>query len=271
MDVLFYRFPSEHGYCQRLNQLKPYVKRTGTVDLTVDLICLPTPWVSGQWKDTLPLDPRQRHHIPRSGYLSDPGGSNIALDSALALRNGSVRWGTGDPGRLLEEIRQEYRNAERYRLLVLWQEIEVHKMPASERNALYFQAPKWWYNEWRTSAHMFVPLPPLLTYCASRLIQGGSDAEYWNTVFEAEWVVLVLSRWCADIIQRRIMWRLPGQARAGVETMGLGKLLRDSPYGVDQLRRWLYDHDLHLGGAKFMSRMLRGPSRVEEALFENVE
>jgi hypothetical protein len=28
--------------------------------------------------------------------------------------------------------------------------------------------------------------------------------------------------------------------------MGLGKLLRDSPYGVDQLRRWLYDHDLHL-------------------------
>jgi hypothetical protein len=86
---------------------------------------------------------------------------------------------------------------------------------------------------------MFVPLPPLLTYRASRLIEGGSDDEYWNTVLEAEWVVLVLSRWCADIIQRRIMWRLPRQARAGVETMGLGKLLRDSPYGVDQLRRWL--------------------------------
>jgi hypothetical protein len=60
MDVLFYRFPSERGYCQRLSQLKPYVKRTETVDLTVDLICLPTPWVSGQWKDTLPLDLRQR-------------------------------------------------------------------------------------------------------------------------------------------------------------------------------------------------------------------
>jgi hypothetical protein len=106
MDVLFYRFPSERGYSQRLIQLKPYVKRTGTVDLTVDLICLPTPWVSGQWKDTLPLDPRQRHHFPRSGDLSDPGVSNIALYSALALRNGSVRWGTGDPGRFLEEIRQ---------------------------------------------------------------------------------------------------------------------------------------------------------------------
>jgi hypothetical protein len=64
---------------------------------------------------------------------------------------------------------------------------------------------------------------------------------------------------------------LPGQARAGIETMGLGKLLRDSPYGVEQLRRWLYDHELHLWGAKFMSCMLRGPSRGEEALYENVE
>jgi hypothetical protein len=118
---------------------------------------------------------------------------------------------------------------------------------------------------------MFVPLPPLLTYRASRLIEGRSDSEYWNTVFEAEWVVVVLSRWCTDIIQRRIMWRLPGQARAGIETMGLGKLLRDSHYGADQLRRWLYDHDFHLWGANFMSRMLRGPSRGEEALYKNVE
>jgi hypothetical protein len=118
---------------------------------------------------------------------------------------------------------------------------------------------------------MFVPLPQLLTDRASRLIEGGNDVEYWHTVFEAEWIVLVLSRWCADIIQRRIMWRLPGQARTGIDTMGLGKLLRGSPYGVDQLRRWLYDHDLYLWGAKFMSHMFRGPPRGEEALYENVE
>ena len=271
MDVLFYRFPSERGYCQRLSQLRPHPGKNGKVELSVDLLCLSTPWVSGRWRDTLPLDSRHRHHFPRSGDLSDPEGSNIALDSALALRNGSLLWNTGDPGRLLEEIRQEYRNADRYRLLIPWQQVEAHGMPPSKRNALYFQAPKWWYNEWWTSTHMFVPLPPLLTYRASRLIEGGSDAEYWHTVFEAEWVVLVLSRWCADIIQRRIMWRLPGQARVGIDTMGLGKLLRDSPYGVDQLRRWLYDHDLHLWGASFMSRMLRGPSRGEEALYENVE
>jgi hypothetical protein len=271
MDVLFYRFPSERSYCQRLSQLKPHQGKRGKVDLSVELICLSTPWVSGQWRDTLPLDPRQRHPFPRTGDLSDPEGSNVALDSAQALRDGSILWGTGDPGRLLEEIRQEYRNADRYRLLVPWQQTEVHGMPSSKRNALYVQAPRWWYNQWWTSAHMFVPLPPILTYRASRLIEGGSEGEYWHTVFEAEWVVLVLSRWCADIIQRRIMWRLPGQARAGINTMGLGKLLRGSPYGVDQLRRWLYDHDLHLWGAKHMSLMLRGPSRGEEAQFENVE
>jgi hypothetical protein len=31
MDVIFYRFPSEHGYCQRLSQLKPRTGRNGQV------------------------------------------------------------------------------------------------------------------------------------------------------------------------------------------------------------------------------------------------
>ncbi len=221
MDALFYRFPSERSYCQRLSQLKPHGGRNGKVALSVDLICLSTPWVSGQWKDTLPVDSRQRHPFPRSGDLADTEGSNVARDSALALRDGSMRWNTGDPGRLLEEIRQEYRTAERYRLLVPWQQTEVHGMHSSQKNALYFHAPRWWVNEWWTSAHMFIPLPPLLTYRASRLIDDGFENLYWRTVFEAEWVVLVLSRWCAEIIQRRIMWRLPGQARAGIETMGI--------------------------------------------------
>jgi hypothetical protein len=142
----------------------------------------------------LPLDPRHRHPFPHSGDLSDPEGSKVALDSALALWDGSVRGNTGDPGRLLEEIRHEYRYAERYRLLIPWQQTEAHSMHSSKRNALYFQAPKWWYNEWWTSSHMFVPLPPFLTYRASRLIEGVNDVEFWHTVFEAVWVVLVLSR-----------------------------------------------------------------------------
>jgi hypothetical protein len=219
----------------------------------------------------LPLDPRHSHPFSHSGDLADPKCSNVALDSALALRNGSLRWNTGDPGRLFEEISQEHHHAERHCLLVPWQQNEAHSLHSSKRNELYFQAPKWWYNEWWASTHMFVPLPPLPTYRASRFIEGGNDVEYWHTVFEADWVVLMLSRWCADIIQRRTMWRLPGQARSGIDTMGLGKFLRGSPYGVDQLRRWIYDYDLHLRGSKFMSRMLRGPFRGEEALYENVE
>jgi hypothetical protein len=213
----------------------------------------------------------QRHSFPRTGDLADPEGSVIALDSAKALWEGSRQWKTGDPGRLLEEIRQEYRSADRYRLLVPWQQTEVHNLHSTRRNALYFQAPRWWYVEWWTSVQMFVPLPPFLTYRASYLIEDSRDSAYWHAVFEAEWVTLVLSRWCADILQRGIMWRLPGQARAGIDTMGIVKLLRDSPYGEGQLRRWLYDHDVYLWGAKYMSRMIRGPSRGSEALYENVE
>jgi hypothetical protein len=145
-DVLFFRFPSERGYCQRLSQLKPRTGRYGQVELSVDLLCLSTPWVSGHWRDTLPLDPRHRHPFPDSGDLADPEGSKVALYSALALWDGSVRGNTGEPGRLLEEIRHEYRYAERYRLLIPWQQTEDHSMHSSKRDALYFQAPKWWYN-----------------------------------------------------------------------------------------------------------------------------
>jgi hypothetical protein len=86
----------------------------------VDLLCLSTPWVSGQWRDTLPLDPLHRHPFPHSGDLTDPEGSNVALDSALAIWDGSLRGNKGDPGRLLQEIRHEYPHAERYRLLITW-------------------------------------------------------------------------------------------------------------------------------------------------------
>jgi hypothetical protein len=48
---------------------------------------------------------------------------------------------------------------------------------------------------------MFVPLPPFLTYRASYLIEDSLDSAYWHAVFEAEWVTLVIYRWCADILQ----------------------------------------------------------------------
>jgi hypothetical protein len=95
--------------------------------------------------------------------------------------------------------------------------------------------------EWWTSIQMFVPLPPFLSYRASCLIEYRRDSAYWHVVFEAEWVTL--------------------------DTMGIFKLLRDSPYGEGQLRRWLYYHVVYLWGAKYMFRMTRGPSHGSEALY----
>jgi hypothetical protein len=83
MDVLFYRFPSERGYYQRLSQLKSRTRRYGQVELSVDLLCLSTPWVSGHWRDTLPLDTRHRHPFPDSGDLADPEGSKVADGSMI--------------------------------------------------------------------------------------------------------------------------------------------------------------------------------------------
>jgi hypothetical protein len=123
--------------------------------------------------------------------------------------------------------------------------------------------------EWWTSVQMFVPLPPFLTYRASYLIEDSRDSAYWHAVFEAECYPCPFPLVCR-YPPEGIMRRLPGQARAGMDTIGIVKLLRDSP-GEGQLRRWLSDHDLYLWGAKYMSRMIRGPSRGSEALKENVE
>jgi hypothetical protein len=54
MNCLYYRFPSERVYCQRLSTLKP--PPNGYVNFSTDLLCLPTPWVSGQWRDSLPVN-----------------------------------------------------------------------------------------------------------------------------------------------------------------------------------------------------------------------
>jgi hypothetical protein len=55
----------------------------GMVELSVDVLCLPTPWVSGEWRDTLPLDPRQRHSFPRTG---DPADRRVLLLLLIVLK-----------------------------------------------------------------------------------------------------------------------------------------------------------------------------------------
>jgi hypothetical protein len=68
------------------------------------------------------------------------------------------------------------------------------------------------------------PLSPVLTYRARMLLpgkEGTPEGEFWWRVFELEWTVLVFGRWCADIAEREIQWRLPPRARAGVTELGL--------------------------------------------------
>jgi hypothetical protein len=270
LDALFYRFASERSYCQRLSNLVP---PSGPVALSTDLLCLSPPWVSGRWPDNLPFASRQRHSYPTSGDLPDPEDSTCARDSAYALWVGTTRWGTGEPGRLLQEIRKEHRIAANHELLVPWQNNEFHSMPTALRHIFYVPVPEWWFADGWTSAHMFIPLPPVLTYRASRLLPEAShkgEAQFWWTVFEAEWISLVFSRFCADIVQRRIMWRLPVRARLGIATMGVVKLLQGSPYGIRDVERWVLDHDMHPWNEKRMSYVRRGPTSDSPAVTEDL-
>jgi hypothetical protein len=161
----------------------------------------------------LPFHARQRRLYPNTGDLADPAGGDAALDSAYTLWVGSKSAGTGAPGRILSEIRKEHQTAFGHGLLVPWYNVEFHSQSQRTRAQLYVSAPEWWPREGWVSAHMFVPLPPLVTYRASRLLRGdryaGRESQFWWTLFEAEWVTLVFSRWCTDIVQRNIMWRLP--------------------------------------------------------------
>jgi hypothetical protein len=61
-DCRHSRFPSERAYCQRLSILKPPPE--GYVRLSTELLCLPTPWVSGQWRESLPVSLQVKHPYP---------------------------------------------------------------------------------------------------------------------------------------------------------------------------------------------------------------
>jgi hypothetical protein len=66
-----------------------------------------------------------------------------------------------------------------------------------------------------TSPLMMVLIPPAVTYRANMLLsekEGTPEYDLWWRVMEVEWVVLVFGRWCADIQERAIMWRLPARA-----------------------------------------------------------
>jgi hypothetical protein len=56
----------------------------------------------------------------------DPGGSDISLDSTWRLRAASIEGGTGEPGRMLGEIKKEHRDAWKRSFLVPCQQVEFY-------------------------------------------------------------------------------------------------------------------------------------------------
>jgi hypothetical protein len=59
MNCLHYLFPSERTYFQRLSTLKPPPNEY--VRLSTELLCLPTQWVSGQWRESFPVSLQVKH------------------------------------------------------------------------------------------------------------------------------------------------------------------------------------------------------------------
>jgi hypothetical protein len=85
--------------------------------------------------------------------------------------------------------------------------VEFNWQKLAAREEFYPRKPSWWPEVW-VSQNMIVPLQPIVTYRARFFLSnkaGTAEAAFYERVLEAEWTVLVFSRWCADIPQRGIM------------------------------------------------------------------
>jgi hypothetical protein len=98
---------------------------------------------------------------------------------------------------------------------------------------------------------MLVPLPQVVTYRANMLLRdkaGTPERDFWRRMFEAEWVVLVFGRCCADMRERNIMWRLPSRARSILAESGVKNIFQQSPHSLEEVQLWLTDHDARVMG-----------------------
>lgn len=265
LDALYYRSPDEQGYCAELKAMTPH----DVANISTKLVCLPRPWVPHRWASH-PV-PATYRNFPSSGDLPNAAGEQFAYDSAWRLRLSSLTWGTGDPGRMVSEIRKEHRDSTRKCTeLVAYQQVEYYKQDGFARRELYPRHPDWWDDVW-VSQNMLVPLPPVLTYRARFLLEEHTmEGKFWWQVFEAEWTVLVFARWCTDIAQRSLMWALPRRIRENINTMEVGRLLRGSQYKIATVEAWLHDHDQYDWTAKPQRYRIRGPTACEPELAEEL-
>jgi hypothetical protein len=266
LDAVYLRHPDEFHYCARLQELR--VDRSRTC-ISPDLVCFDFPWVPYVWPPPQHFVEVDRARFPGTGDLADPSGSDICLDSAWRLRLTSIEGGVGDPGRLLAEIKREYRDARKYGFLVPYQQVEFYEQSPATRHAYYVREPPGWAHDAWTSQHMFVPLPPCVTYRASHLLHTATaDSPFWWLVFESEWVVLYFGRWCSDIAFRHLMWRMPLRAQEGLTRMGVRRMLQGSRFSEAEVNGWLTDHDTFDWDAETMPYKIRGHTPTAPAEYE---
>jgi hypothetical protein len=267
LDSLYFRHTCEEEYGRQLSELRenPENNLMGN-----HLVCFPNPWVPYCWPAPQTTCLVTYSNFPPNGDLPDPSGSGVALDSAWRLRDVSVRDGTGDPGRMIGEGKKEARDLRREGFLVPFQQVEFYQQSPETRASLYVKCPTWWGEVW-VPPNMAVPLPPAITYRARMLLmekEGTSESRFWWMVVEAEWAVLVFGRWCADVPQRGIMWRLSPRIRRTLDAMGVESLLHYCPYSTADVRSWLQAHDQHLWDDHKQTFRIRGPTRTLPAAVE---
>jgi hypothetical protein len=79
--------------------------------LSTNLVCLSRPWVPHRWASHSVA--ATYRNFPSSVDLPNAAGEPFAYDSAWRIRLESLTWGTGDPGRMVCEIRKEHRDSTR--------------------------------------------------------------------------------------------------------------------------------------------------------------
>jgi hypothetical protein len=100
--------------------------------------------------------------------------------------------------------------------------------------------------------------------------EGGTpESDFWWRVFEAKWFFLVFGRWCVDIRERNIMWRLPIRACSELAEIGVKNILHLSPYSLEEVQLWLTDHDAHAWESRCIYLRIRGLIENTSTLIEN--
>jgi hypothetical protein len=101
--------------------------------LSLELVCFDSPWVPFRWSKPQHRIEVNRSRFPGTGDLVDPRGSDIFLDRAWRLRKASIEGGTGEPGRMLGEIKKEHRDAWNHNFLVPYQKVEFCEQTPESR------------------------------------------------------------------------------------------------------------------------------------------